>query len=126
MGSPVMTRALWGMLMLSLSLEAHALGRLFFTPAERQALDRVSAPVPPHIAKGTKALRVDGWFVDARGRYWFWIGGRLYRENQPKFHPRLHRNAVSLRWRGHRLYLRPGQVARIENGTLVIEKFADE
>ncbi len=105
--------------------EADSLGRLFFTPAERRALE---AGAPDREPTGSAAaLRLEGWFDDGRGGRRFWIDGRPLREGQPVLRPRLQGNAVVLEWRGWHLRLRPGQAA-VADGTsgVTIEEFAGE
>ncbi|WP_286292967.1 hypothetical protein [Methylomarinovum tepidoasis] len=107
--------------------EVQALGRLFFTPAQRQQLE--SSPVSPEAGEAAAAvgLRANGW-LRAEGRQpLFWFDGRLYREGEPALRPRLEAGAETLLWRGRRLRLRPGQTARLRaGGALVVKDLTDE
>ena len=118
-----MTMLLLGLL--PLWSEARSLGRLFFTPAQRQALELPQVKTAPEPGAAI-SLRLDGWFNDQAGKRWFWLNHRLCREDQPDYRPRLMGKGVALVWRGHTLVLRPGQTAWIDaTGQLRIEGLAD-
>lgn len=59
---------------------APTLGRLFFTPAERAALDRPSAPAPAPAA--TDTLRIDGVLRSRSGRSTIWINGNAQQPDE--------------------------------------------
>ncbi len=119
-----MTMVMTALLTTALPSEAGSLGRLFFTPEDRRALE---AGVPDRGHTGAVALRLEGWIDDGRGGRRFWIDGRPWGEGQPALRPRLRRGAVMLEWHGRRLRLRPGQAA-VADGTsgVTIEEFAGE
>lgn len=56
------------------------LGRLFFTPAERAALDRPPVPEPAPATTGT--LRIDGVLRSRSGRSTVWLNGNAQQPDQ--------------------------------------------
>ena len=121
-----MTMVMTALLTTALPSEAGSLGRLFFTPEDRRALEAKATPAGSR-AGATAALRLEGWFDDGHGGRRFWIDGRPWGEGQPALRPRLRRGAVVLEWHGWRLRLRPGQAAVADGtGGVTIEAFTDE
>ncbi len=109
--------------------EAVALGRLFFTPQERTALEKSVAPaISPPAVKGsrrgaeTATLTANGW-LRSGGRERIWLNGRSGRAGRY----RLDSGEIRLHWRGHVLALKPGQKAvETPGGKIVIREFGDE
>lgn len=78
MSSPAFRQTL-GLLALSMALPmttlAEPLGRLFFSPAQRSALDQ-QAQTEPSPAEQGNATRFDGMVLRSNGRSTYWIGGK--------------------------------------------------
>ncbi|BCX80464.1 hypothetical protein MIT9_P0037 [Methylomarinovum caldicuralii] len=113
--------------MLQTAPDVQALGRLFFTPAQRQQLE--SSPVSPEGEDASTAdeLHANGWLRAQGDRPLFWFDGRLYREGEPALRPRLEAGTETLLWRRRRLRLRPGQTARLQtDGALIVKDLTDE
>ncbi|MCX7897037.1 MAG: hypothetical protein N2441_04110 [Rhodocyclaceae bacterium] len=64
--------------------EWEALGRLFYTPAGRQALDRQRASLShgPRLPLAGESLRIDGVVMRSEGRHTIWINGVGHTEDQ--------------------------------------------
>lgn len=104
---------------------ADELGRLFFTPAQRSALDaRRKARVPgrPTAAVVTSPLtRIDGYVKRSQGPSTVWMNGESLSEGAPEA-PRIEapgagagRVAITVGESGRRARLKPGEV--LDRGT---------
>ncbi len=119
---------LTGLLWLAAS-ECQALGKLFFSPAQRALLDRppVMAKMPKKTAtrqsSRTFATRLDG-IVRGSSRTWIWFDGKLKKSGSPPLTPiPVDENQVTLYWSGRRLKLKPGQkLTAGKNGTVKIKE----
>ena len=119
-----MSRAL---LLLALALasaaaEAEELGRLFFTPEQRAALDarrRARIPDSPGSVLATPVTRVDGFVKRSAGPSTIWINGESSTDSAPEA-PRLAEPApavsVSVGENGGRVRLKPGETLDRGNG----------
>jgi hypothetical protein len=114
-----MNRALAALLCIAFSpaLPAQELGRLFFTPEQRQALDaRRRARVPdkpaaaPVIASPT--TRLDGYVRRSDGKHTVWVDGGTADDSTPQPDGRV---PVPVNDSGARVRLKPGQV--VDRGT---------
>ena len=107
--------------LLAPAAEAQELGRLFFTPEQRAALDaRRKARVPDRAAPLVAApvTRVDGYVKRSAGPSTIWVNGESLTENAPEA-PRIdeRRSGVSLSvGEGHRVELKPGETLDRGNG----------
>lgn len=98
---------------------AQELGRLFFTPDERAALDaRRRARVPDKPAAAVVAsptTKLDGYVKRSRGPSTVWVNGEALPEGSgdaPRIGPRV---SIPLGEGGRRAALRPGEV--LDRGT---------
>ena len=98
---------------------AQEVGRLFFTPEQRAALDaRRKARVPDRPAAAAVAsptTRVDGFVKRSRGPSTVWVNGEPLPEgtgDAPRIGPRV---SVPLGEAGRRAHLRPGET--LDRGT---------
>ena len=119
-----MNRAL---LLLALTLasaaaQAEELGRLFFTPEQRAALDarrRARIPDSPGSIVATPVTRVDGFVKRSAGPSTIWINGEWTTESAPEA-PRIAEPApavsVSVGENGGRVRLKPGETLDRGNG----------
>lgn len=94
------------------------LGRLFFTPEQRQALDaRRRARVPDKPAPAPLAVspttRLDGYVRRSDGRATVWVNGATQDESRPLPDGRV---AVSVGDGGARVRLKPGEVLDRSSG----------
>jgi hypothetical protein len=98
---------------------ADELGRLFFTPAQRAALDaRRKARVPDRPAAAVVAspvTRIDGYVKRSQGPSTVWMNGESLSEGSPEA-PRIEsprggdgRVSISVGEGGHRVRLKPGE-----------------
>jgi hypothetical protein len=107
--------------LLAPALGAQELGRLFFTPEQRAALDaRRKARVPDRAAPLVAAplTRVDGYVKRSTGPSTVWVNGESMTENAPEA-PRIdeRRSGVSLGiGEGHRVELKAGETLDRGNG----------
>ena len=117
-----MTRALLFMsfLLLGFPVEAQELGRLFFTPEQRTALDaRRKARVPDKpaaVVVASPTTRVDGYVKRSGGRSTVWVNGESLPEGPSE--ARIgdgERVSIPLGEAGRRATLRPGEV--LDRGT---------
>jgi hypothetical protein len=107
-------------LVISTPCAAQELGRLFFTPEQRQALDqRRRARVPdrpsaPLVVSPT--TRMDGYVQRRGGKSTVWVNGEALPETAPEA-PRIGsgRVTVNIGESGSRAGLRPGEV--LDRGT---------
>ena len=108
------------------SAQAQELGRLFFTPEQRSALDaRRKARVPDKPAAAAIAsptTRMDGFVQRSGGPSTVWVNGEALPENAPEA-PRIQsgragdpRVSISVGETGRRTTLRPGEVLDRGNG----------
>jgi hypothetical protein len=115
-------------LLASLPAAAHgeALGRFFFTPQERQALDAQRAGLPatstgaPPNALGP-AIALQGLVKRNSGRYTVWINGAPYDETtarQLAQAPDKNARLVVTPPNARPLTLKPGQRADVQSGTV--------
>jgi hypothetical protein len=105
---------------------AEELGRLFFTPDQRQALDaRRKARVPDKPAAATVAsptLRLDGYVKRPDGRSTVWVNGESLGEGSQPDAPRIgsgsrdSRVSVNVGDSPSRVELKPGEVLDRGNG----------
>lgn len=102
--------------------QAQELGRLFFTPEQRAALDaRRKARVPDNPASVVAApvTRVDGFVKRSAGPSTIWINGEWTTETSPEA-PRITEPApavsVSVGETGGRVRLKPGETLDRGNG----------
>ena len=119
-----MNRAL---LLLALTLasaaaQAEELGRLFFTPEQRAALDarrRARLPDNPASLVAAPVTRVDGFVKRSAGPSTIWINGESSTDSAPEA-PRLAEPApavsVSVGENGGRVRLKPGETLDRGNG----------
>lgn len=108
-----------GFLLLGNAAEAQELGRLFFTPEQRQALDaRRKARVPDKPAATvavSPTLRLDGYVKRSGGRSTLWVNGEATDDT-----PRLPSSSdapvtVTVGESGARVGLKPGET--LDRGT---------
>lgn len=108
--------------------EAQELGRLFFTPEQRAALDarrRARVPDTPAVAVvASPTTRVDGFVRRSGGPSTVWVNGEPLGEHGPDA-PRIVRGATSdprvsvpVGDAGVRFSLKPGQVLDRGNGEI--------
>ena len=106
-------------------LGAQELGRLFFTPEQRAALDaRRKARVPdrPTAMVADPTTRVDGYVKRSAGPSTVWINGESVTESAPEA-PRIDARAgggvsLSVGEGGGRVRLRPGETLDRGNGAV--------
>ena len=119
-----MTRAivLLALTLATAAAEAQELGRLFFTPEQRAALDaRRRARVPDNPASGVAApvTRLDGFVKRSAGPSTIWINGEWTTESSPEA-PRITEPApsvsVNVGETGGRVRLKPGETLDRGNG----------
>jgi hypothetical protein len=119
----MMTRALSFVLLCAIGpvQAADDLGRLFFTPEQRAALDaRRTARVPDKPAAAPVAspvTRIDGYVKRSRGPATIWMNGESLPEGGPEA-PRIGVDAevsISVGEGGGRVRLKPGEV--LDRGT---------
>jgi hypothetical protein len=110
----------------ALTAQAQELGRLFFTPQQRAALDaRRKARVPDKPAAAAVAspvTRVDGYVKRSRGPSTVWINGESVGESAPEA-PRIRERAgasgevsITVGEGGERVRLKPGEALDRGNG----------
>jgi hypothetical protein len=98
------------------------LGRLFFTPEQREALDaRRKARVPDKpaaIAAPSPTVRLDGFVKRSDGRSTVWVNGESHGESSGEARIRSGepRVSVSVGEGGSRVELKPGEVLDRGNG----------
>lgn len=107
-----------GLLALPAAADAQALGRLFFTPEQRQALDeRRRARVPDKAAPAPLAVspttRLDGYVRRSDGRATVWVNGASQDDSRPLPDGRV---AVPVGDGGTRVRLKPGEVLDRSSG----------
>ena len=102
--------------------EAQELGRLFFTPEQRAALDarrRARLPDNPASVAATPVTRLDGFVKRSAGPSTIWINGEWTTESAPEA-PRITEPApsvsVSVGETGGRVRLKPGETLDRGNG----------
>lgn len=102
--------------------EAQELGRLFFTPEQRAALDarrKARLPDNPVSILATPVTRVDGFVKRSAGPSTVWINGEWTAEHSPEA-PRITEPApsvsVSVGETGGRVRLKPGETLDRGNG----------
>jgi hypothetical protein len=102
--------------------QAEELGRLFFTPEQRAALDarrRARVPDNPASVVASPVTRVDGFVKRSAGPSTIWINGEWTTENAPEA-PRLAEPSpgvsVSSGENGARVRLKPGETLDRGNG----------
>lgn len=100
------------------AVHGQELGRLFFTPEQRQALDaRRRARVPDKPAPAPLAVspttRLDGYVRRSDGRATVWVNGASQDESRPLPDGRV---AVSVGDGGARVRLKPGEVLDRSSG----------
>ena len=115
------------LLLIAGAAQADELGRLFFTPAERAALDaRRKARVPDRPAAAviiSPVTRIDGYVKRSEGPSTVWMNGESVLEGSPDA-PRIHATARSGDGRvsvpvgdnGRRVELKPGEAIDRGNG----------
>ena len=99
-------------LLICLPVKAQDLGRLFFTPEQRAALDaRRKARVPDKPAAApllfSPTTRLDGYVKRSRGPSTVWVNGESIQENVAEREGRV---GVSVGEGGARVGLKPGEV----------------
>ena len=106
----------------SAAAQAEELGRLFFTPEQRAALDarrRARIPDSPGSIVATPVTRVDGFVKRSAGPSTIWINGEWTTESAPEA-PRIAEPApavsVSVGEAGGRVRLKPGETLDRGNG----------
>jgi len=108
--------ALLAGMLLVLECQAQELGRLFFTPEQRAALDaRRKARVPDKPAAAVVAsptTRLDGYVKRSEGPSTVWVNGESVPEETPRADGRV---AVTIGEGGARQALKPGEV--LDRGT---------
>ncbi|HYL91270.1 MAG TPA: hypothetical protein VEU32_21140 [Burkholderiales bacterium] len=108
------------------SAQAQTLGRLFFTPEQREALDaRRKARVPDKPVAATvvaPTTRVDGYVKRSAGPSTVWINGESVPDNAPEA-PRIDSRggpsgsvSISVGESGGRVRLQPGETLDRGNG----------
>ena len=118
--------AFFALALLAPAAEAQELGRLFFTPDQRSALDaRRKARVPDKPAANVVAApvtRVDGYVKRSGGPATVWINGEALTESAPEA-PRIDTTrqpsgtvSISVGEGGSRAQLRPGETLDRGNG----------
>ena len=113
-------------LLFAKSVEAQELGRVFFTPEQRAALDgRRKARVPDKPAAAvvvSPTTRLDGFVRRSSGPSTVWVNGETLPENAPEA-PRIQagragspRVSIGVGEGGRRAAMRPGEVLDRGNG----------
>ncbi len=108
------------------AVQAQALGRLFFTPEQREALDaRRKARVPDRPVAATvvaPTTRIDGYVKRSAGPSTVWINGESETESAPDA-PRIDSGhgasgsvSISVGEAGKRVRLKPGETLDRGNG----------
>ena len=118
------------LLLLALALtpatgQAQELGRLFFTPEQRAALDarrKARAPDKPAAVVAAPVTRLDGYVKRSGGPPTVWINGESVPENAPEA-PRIDTSrgpsgsvSISVGEAGGRVRLQPGEALDRGNG----------
>jgi hypothetical protein len=113
---------LFALALAAAAAEAQELGRLFFTPEQRAALDarrRARLPDNPASVTAASVTRVDGFVKRSAGPSTVWINGEWTTENAPEA-PRLVEPSpgvsVSTGESGTRVRLKPGETLDRGNG----------
>ena len=114
--------ALLVLILASAAAQAEELGRLFFSPEQRAALDarrRARVPDSPAPIVAAPVTRVDGFVKRSAGPSTIWINGEWATESSPEA-PRLAEPApsvsVSVGEAGGRVRLKPGETLDRGNG----------
>jgi hypothetical protein len=119
-----MSRALvlLALALVAAAAQADELGRLFFTPEQRAALDarrRARLPDNPASLVAAPVTRVDGFVKRSAGPSTIWINGESSTDSAPEA-PRLAEPApavsVSVGENGGRVRLKPGETLDRGNG----------
>jgi hypothetical protein len=121
---PVLCAAFLALLLHASVSAAQELGRLFFTPEQREALDarrRARVPDKPAAAVvATPTLRLDGFVKRSSGRSTVWVNGESSSETAPGEAPRIRQDgssvSVNLGDTPARVELKPGEVLDRGNG----------
>ena len=107
-------------LLFSASAAAQELGRLFFTPEQRRALDaRRKARVPDRPAAAavvSPTLRLDGYVKRSGGRSTVWVNGETTEDSRPPAGGSDARVGVTVGESRSRVELKPGEVLDRGNG----------
>ena len=123
-----MMRAVFAALVLLLSAHqatAQELGRLFFTPEQRDALDarrRARLPDRPNVVVASPTTRIDGYVKRSEGKSTVWVDGEALPDGTQPEGLRLRRGddpsrvTVILGEDGRRIDLRVGQTADRASG----------
>jgi len=113
---------LLALLLAAASAQAEELGRLFFTPEQRAALDarrRAHIPDSPGSMVAAPVTRVDGFVKRSAGPSTIWINGEWTSESAPEA-PRIAEPApavsVNVGETGGRVRLKPGETLDRGNG----------
>ena len=106
-------------------VQAQELGRLFFTPEQRAALDarrKARAPDKPAAAVAAPVTRLDGYVKRSGGPPTVWINGESVPDNAPEA-PRIDSSrgpsgsvSISVGEAGGRVRLQPGEALDRSNG----------
>jgi hypothetical protein len=96
---------------------AQDLGRLFFTPEQRDALDarrRARVPDKPAAApvRASPTTRLDGYVRRSDGKHTVWVNGDIAGDSTPQSDGRV---PVTVGDTGARMRLKPGQT--VDSGT---------
>ena len=123
-----MMRAAFAALVLLLSAQqatAQELGRLFFTPEQRDALDarrRARLPDRPNVVVASPTTRIDGYVKRSEGKSTVWVDGEALPDGMQPEGLRLRRGddpsrvTVILGEDGRRIDLRVGQTVDRASG----------
>lgn len=123
-----MMRAAFAALVLLLSAQqatAQELGRLFFTPEQREALDarrRARLPDRPNVVVASPTTRIDGYVKRSEGKSTVWVDGEALPDGMQPEGLRLRRGddpsrvTVILGEDGRRIDLRVGQTVDRASG----------
>ena len=121
-------RALSLILLVSLApaAQGETLGRFFFTPQERQALDAQRAGLPAASAEAAPsalgpAIALQGLVKRSSGRFTVWINGVPYDETSARqlvHAPDRNARLVVAPPNARPLTLKPGQSADVQSGTV--------
>ena len=114
--------ALLALFLAAAAAQADELGRLFFTPEQRAALDarrKARMPDSPASVVAAPVTRVDGFVKRSTGPSTIWINGEWTTESAPEA-PRIIEPApsvsVSVGETGGRVRLKPGETLDRSNG----------
>ena len=96
------SRAVWAALLLATAARGAELGTLFFTPAEREEMDRQrrGEPAAEGAPREARGHAVTGYVKRTDGRATVWIDGRPMAVSDPKSERLLDPRAVSAYSRG--------------------------